>query len=87
MNMLLAITLQATLLAAIVFAVTKLAGRWIPPAWWPELDRAEGVIHVTQVTVDNADPQRLIMPAELGLPDRDAAPRHAPGNRGFVDKT
>ena len=40
---------------------------WIPPAWWSRLDPAEGVIHVTQGTVDNADPQRLIMPAVHAL--------------------
>ena len=40
---------------------------WLPPAWWNRLDPAEGVIHVTQGTVDNADPQRLIMPAVQAL--------------------
>jgi UDP:flavonoid glycosyltransferase YjiC (YdhE family) len=41
--------------------------RWTPPAWWHRLDQSEGVIHVTQGTVDNADPQRLIMPAVVAL--------------------
>ena len=43
------------------------SAHWTPPAWWHRLDRAEGVIHVTQGTVDNADPQRLIVPAVHAL--------------------
>ena len=43
------------------------SARWMPPAWWNRLDQAEGVIHVTQGTVDNADPQRLIVPAVHAL--------------------
>lgn len=43
------------------------SARWVPPGWWNRLDPADGVIHVTQGTVDNADPQRLIMPAVQAL--------------------
>ncbi|MDT5072883.1 MAG: hypothetical protein QOH82_2203 [Mycobacterium sp.] len=35
---------------------------YVRPAWWPELDGDRPVVHVTQGTVDNEDPTRLIEP-------------------------
>jgi len=40
--------------------------------WWPDLDAARAVVHVTQGTIDNRDPGRLIRPALEGLADLDA---------------
>lgn len=38
------------------------------PPWWPEvLDAAVPVVHVTQGTLDTADPTRLLVPAIRGL--------------------
>lgn len=41
------------------------------PEWWPELDGARPVVHVTQGTIDNKDLDRLIRPTLEGLADRD----------------
>jgi MGT family glycosyltransferase len=38
-----------------------------PPAWWDELSGDRPVIHVTQGTLDNADPNRLLLPTMQGL--------------------
>ena len=38
-----------------------------PPAWWPELEDARPVVHVTQGTLDNADPGRLLRPTMEAL--------------------
>jgi len=36
-------------------------------AWWDELEQGRPVVHVTQGTLDNADPGRLLLPAMQGL--------------------
>jgi len=42
------------------------------PEWWPDLDSARAVVHVTQGTIDNRDLDRLIRPALTALADLDA---------------
>ncbi|WP_114558585.1 glycosyltransferase [Desertihabitans aurantiacus] len=42
------------------------------PAWWPELQSGRPVVHVTQGTIANSDPEQLILPTVRGLADRDA---------------
>jgi MGT family glycosyltransferase len=42
-----------------------------PPTWWSELDHARPVVHVTQGTLDNADPGRLLLPTTQALADDD----------------
>ena len=37
-----------------------------PPAWWGELNDARPVVHVTQGTLDNADPGRLLAADHAG---------------------
>lgn len=41
------------------------------PGWWPEVQRAPVVVHVTQGTFDNADLDQLISPTLAALGDRD----------------
>lgn len=41
------------------------------PTWWRDLDGARPVVHVTQGTIDNADPSRVILPALEALASRD----------------
>lgn len=43
---------------------------WSPPAWWRELDGGKPVVHVTQGTVANTNPE-LLKPALEGLADED----------------
>jgi UDP:flavonoid glycosyltransferase YjiC (YdhE family) len=38
-----------------------------PPPWWDELSGARRVVHVTQGTLDNADPARLLLPCARAL--------------------
>ncbi len=38
-----------------------------PPSWWDELQDGRPVIHVTQGTIDNKDPGRLILPTLRAL--------------------
>jgi MGT family glycosyltransferase len=47
------------------------AQAFCPPPWWDELERDRPVVHVTQGTVDNADPARLLVPAIEALADED----------------
>lgn len=42
---------------------------FVAPPWWPELDGARPVVHVTQGTVDNHDLSRLIEPTITALAD------------------
>ena len=42
---------------------------FVPPAWWHRLDVDRPVVHVTQGTVDNTDPSRLIEPTIDALAD------------------
>jgi UDP:flavonoid glycosyltransferase YjiC (YdhE family) len=42
-----------------------------PPAWWGDLQAGRPVIHVTQGTIDNTDPGRLIIPTLRALADLD----------------
>jgi MGT family glycosyltransferase len=41
------------------------------PAWWDQLSADRPVVHVTQGTIDNADPSRLIEPTIEALADED----------------
>ncbi len=38
-----------------------------PPGWWDELRAGRPVVHITQGTLDNADPHRLLIPASEAL--------------------
>jgi MGT family glycosyltransferase len=38
-----------------------------PPSWWDELSLDRPVVHVTQGTLDNADPSRLLLPTAKAL--------------------
>ena len=40
-----------------------------PPVWWPKLDGDRPVVHVTQGTVYNTDPNRLLRPTIEALAD------------------
>jgi UDP:flavonoid glycosyltransferase YjiC (YdhE family) len=42
-----------------------------PPPWWEVLDGGRPVVHVTQGTVDNADPGRLLLPTIEALAGED----------------
>ncbi|WP_159801048.1 glycosyltransferase [Arthrobacter zhaoguopingii] len=42
-----------------------------PPSWWGDLRAGRPVIHVTQGTIDNKDPGRLILPTLRALADLD----------------
>ena len=42
-----------------------------PPSWWGELHGGRPVIHVTQGTIDNKDPGRLILPTLRAVADLD----------------
>lgn len=42
-----------------------------PPVWWGDLRAGRPVIHVTQGTIDNTDPGRLILPTLRALADLD----------------
>ena len=53
---------------------------WIPPAFWPELDGARPVVHVTQGTLANTEP-KLIGPALEGLAGEDVLVVVATGGR------
>jgi UDP:flavonoid glycosyltransferase YjiC (YdhE family) len=41
------------------------------PDWWADMSQARSVIHVTQGTFDNSDPEQLIGPTLEALADRD----------------
>jgi MGT family glycosyltransferase len=41
------------------------------PSWWSDLDGGRPVVHVTQGTIANDDPGRLIVPTMQGLADDD----------------
>lgn len=41
------------------------------PGWWPDVQQAPAVVHVTQGTFDNTDLDQLISPALAALGDRD----------------
>lgn len=45
--------------------------RYPLPDWWPDLDHARPVVHVTQSTVANLDYRQTIAPALAGLADED----------------
>lgn len=51
------------------------------PEWWAELDDQRPVVHVTQGTIDNKDPGRLIRPTLDALADRDVLVVVATGGR------
>jgi len=47
------------------------ASGFTPPSWWDELRSGRPVVHVTQGTLDNADPHRLLIPASEALGGED----------------
>jgi UDP:flavonoid glycosyltransferase YjiC (YdhE family) len=47
------------------------SGGFTPPPWWNDLQDGRPVIHVTQGTIDNKDPTRLILPTLDALGDMD----------------
>ena len=47
------------------------AAGFSPPSWWDELRAGRPVVHVTQGTLDNADPHRLLIPAGEALGGED----------------
>ncbi|KAA0117426.1 glycosyltransferase [Mycolicibacterium sp. P9-22] len=50
---------------------TKSNGDSRLPDWWPDLQQARAVVHVTQGTFDNTDLDQLISPTLAALGDRD----------------
>ncbi|ANE83243.1 UDP-glucuronosyltransferase [Mycobacterium adipatum] len=53
-----------------VLAAKYKGDRALPP-WWPDVQRAGAVVHVTQGTFDNTDLDQLIAPTMAALGDRD----------------
>jgi UDP:flavonoid glycosyltransferase YjiC (YdhE family) len=47
------------------------ASGFTPPIWWDELRLGRPVVHITQGTLDNADLNRLLIPASEALGDED----------------
>ncbi|KUI27219.1 glycosyl transferase [Mycobacterium sp. IS-1742] len=56
-----------------------------PPAWWDVLDGGRPVVHVTQGTVDNADPGRLLLPTIEALADEDVTVVATTGGRELAE--
>jgi MGT family glycosyltransferase len=52
-----------------------------PPPWWPKLDGDRPVVHVTQGTIDNADPGRLLEPTIEALAGEDVIVVASTGGR------
>jgi UDP:flavonoid glycosyltransferase YjiC (YdhE family) len=46
-------------------------GGFTPPPWWKDLHDGRPVVHVTQGTIDNKDPGRLILPTLRALANQD----------------
>ncbi|WP_152030999.1 glycosyltransferase [Agromyces aureus] len=55
------------------------------PEWWPELDGARPVVHVTQGTIDNQDLDRLIRPTVDALADRNVLVVVSTGGRPVAE--
>ncbi|MCV7281220.1 glycosyltransferase family 1 protein [Mycolicibacterium flavescens] len=51
------------------------------PLWWPRLDDDRPVVHVTQGTIDNADPSRLLEPTIAALDEEDVTVVATTGGR------
>ncbi|OLT55130.1 hypothetical protein [Cellulosimicrobium sp. CUA-896] len=51
------------------------------PAWWPDLDGTRPVVHVTQGTVANEDPEQLLLPTLHALAGEDVLVVAATGGR------
>ncbi|WP_247828136.1 glycosyltransferase [Arthrobacter antioxidans] len=51
--------------------IPRATGAFDPPSWWGNLQQGRPVIHVTQGTIDNRDPGRLILPTLHALADLD----------------
>lgn len=51
------------------------------PSWWGDLDGGRPVVHVTQGTVANADPEQLLLPTLRGLADEDVLVVASTGGR------
>ncbi|MHA7262086.1 glycosyltransferase [Arthrobacter sp. TMN-37] len=47
------------------------SGGFSPPSWWDDLQGGRPVVHVTQGTIDNKDPGRLILPTLRALAGMD----------------
>lgn len=54
-----------------------------PPPWWGALDGERPVVHVTQGTVDNADPRRLLLPTVEALAGEEVTVVVTTGGRGL----
>ncbi len=55
------------------------------PTWWGDLDGSRPVVHVTQGTMDNADPTKLLLPTLEGLADEDVLVVASTGGRPVTD--
>jgi UDP:flavonoid glycosyltransferase YjiC (YdhE family) len=55
------------------------------PGWWPDLRSGRPVVHVTQGTIDNADPGRLIAPTIRALADEDVLVVATTGGRPVAE--
>ncbi|MDQ1512414.1 MAG: hypothetical protein QOC59_256 [Microbacteriaceae bacterium] len=55
------------------------------PDWWSDLDGARPVVHVTQGTIDNADPGRLIVPTIRALAGEDVLVVASTGGKPVAD--
>jgi UDP:flavonoid glycosyltransferase YjiC (YdhE family) len=55
------------------------------PDWWADLWGGRPVVHVTQGTIDNADPGRLIVPTLRALADEDVLVVASTGGRPVAD--
>lgn len=56
---------------AFVGPVARVSRTEALPDWWPDLDGARAVVHVSQGTVANDHPEELILPTLRALADRD----------------
>lgn len=55
------------------------------PSWWGDLDGSRPVVHVTQGTMDNADPTKLLLPTLAALADEDVLVVASTGGRPVTD--
>lgn len=46
-------------------------GDFVPPPWWDDIQSGRPVVHVTQGTIDNKDPERLLLPTIRSLAHTD----------------
>ncbi len=53
------------------------------PEWWDDLDGSRPVVHVTQGTIANGDPEELLLPTIRGLADDDVIVVASTGGRAL----